>query len=1544
MSGAEAFAVIGVISSILQLVDFSTDVYERAKGFSHDARELPSVFQNIDSILPTVRSSLEQTQKRIEASEFDESQCRQLKEMIARCEATLTELNEIFVKILPPKGASKWTRGWKAILSVKQDKKVENLEKALMINVEALTHFHSSRGLSTAQFTQALSSLTVTAKAEEPIVKKPVTIVPYQKDDEFTFIGREDIMNSISERFGHNPRVAIAGIGGVGKSRIAIEYSYRYHEQHPGSSIFWVHGGSRTRVMADYSKIAERLEILGRDKPNVDILTLVSDWLNDEENGPWLMILDNADDTDVWVQPPDEPLIKCLPRGKHGSILITTRNAQLGKTISLQATKAPINVPLFGTDDSIALLRSRFPEEDAPIDQDSREITRILSHLPLAIIQAAAYLESVGTSVANYLELLKSSEADAVDMLVHESYDDSRDPEIQNAVFHTWKISFDQISRQHPRAASLLSTMALLDRHAIPVALLRDKEERAVDIGKALQTLKAFSLVTEESKDQTFSMHQIVQLSIQWYLKTQNALEKWQEKALDSLDSYLGILPEDQQVIEFLNPHIQLAISYSYNSEVSKLQYARLLFLAGNHEWWIAEYVEAIEQLSECFEIRKSLLGEEHEDTLEAMVDLADVLIVRGGPVNEERAEKLLHQALELTEKSFPKLHAETLRCKADLLYSQDKYQESEALYLQLLKKNNDKDTTQDIFIAEIFHKLTFLYEEVGRLDEAEELQRKAVKMAEERGSSNKKSLASAGYKVQLASILGSQNKHKEELELRREAFSLYNEILGPVHRETLRRMEALASCLAIMGNKEEAEALGREALRLAVDTYGSHSSFTLHSRDHLAEDLQEMDLLDESESLYKENLDLRIKHDRPDDLWTLMTRRKLGIVLTENGKYKEAEEVLRENLRIKRGVDDWLPEFNDHNYKSTINAMATLASELEDHDELQDAERLYREALALLTEDFGEGETDRLQTMSNLATLLVKVDRLDEAETLYTKLLVLGSKAVDIPNRHAVEALSHFAELLTRLDRADEAEALYRTLLKRVKKPQAEVGSSAENRYGGSRDVLRAISSFADFLRDQDRLDEAEDLYREAVNLGRHILNSPAEPNSEHPIDRFSLLRLDKIFAILNMQDLGGVMLDKGNYAEAEAVFREAITISSKALGAYHLCTLRTIRELAISLRKQLRSEEADCLLQDTMKLRSLAKIGGDKLDDDDDDDRACALDMLAQIGRDLKRYKEAEEIYLQSLSIRTRIHGPNHQETLENMLSIGEVHRDLKQYEEAEKALREVLAIRTRVLGPEHRDTVSVMQSIGVIYRDMKKFDSALNIFREILEIRKRTLGPTHEQTIENILGIADCLGEAGNFLEAEEMYKSAVRISSETFGAEHKRTLDAEFALGQLFTDQERHEDAEQIHRKVLKLSIDTVGIRHVDTISTMYRLGVDLRNLKRYQESEKMLRKALFLSSRYLGPSEELTIEIMHGLGKTMFYFKKVGKAKEILERTLELSIAIFGADDELSIQTQGLLEEARAKHQLGDLKQIQREGRRNKRGWRRPKRIYMKKRR
>lgn len=243
---------------------------------------------------------------------------------------------------------------------------------------------------------------------------------------------------------------------------------------------------------AAYKEIAASMRIPNIDQPNVDIFKLVSDWLS-EEKGSWLMVLDNADDAGIWTGGSSGsklvPLANFLPRGtSHGSILITTRNVKIGKALT---RKRPIEVPIFSSEDAIALLRSRIISDGEITDEDAKELTDSLDCLSLAVTQAASYLSENDMEVAEYLGLVKSSKSEISDLLTRDNYDDSRDPDIQNAVFHTWKISFDQIAQQVPRAIEVISLMSMLDREAVSADLLRYKDENELVFNEAIQTLKA---------------------------------------------------------------------------------------------------------------------------------------------------------------------------------------------------------------------------------------------------------------------------------------------------------------------------------------------------------------------------------------------------------------------------------------------------------------------------------------------------------------------------------------------------------------------------------------------------------------------------------------------------------------------------------------------------------------------------------------------------------------------------------------------------------------------------------------------------------------------------------------------------------------------------------------------------------------------------------------------------------------------------------------------------------------------------------------------
>lgn len=760
-----ALGVVGVIANIIALIDFSIETYERVQKFRDDVKLLPKAFQDVNGKLPLLKFALQKTEQR--ASKLGGKEKEALEQSLRDCHQNIKDLSEIFKRVLPTGGASRLTRGWKAVSSFGQDKNVEAINKAMTSYVGALTLYNTSDGASVTQIIEALRDLGVGAK-EPP--RKPLFMVCYQKEQEF--IGRTMIMDEIEKRFGAGvQRVAIAGIGGVGKSRIAIEYCYQFRRKQPDTDIFWVHGGNKVRLEAAYKEIATKIKMPGIDEPNANTLKLVSDWLSEEENGPWLMVLDNADDPEVWTGSalPRSPvsseqsvrLAGYVPRGgKHGSVLINTRNTQIAKALSSDRKK-PIEVSIFGTDDAVALLRSKISEDDEITEEHAIELAESLDFLSLAITQAAAYLDENDISVAHYLELVRSSKAETSELLSHENYDDNRDPDIQNSVFQTWKISFDQISRQFPRSANILSLMAMLDRQAISVDLLRLDDEKDLDFINAIQKLKAYPLIAEESKGKIYSMHRIVELSIRWYLETQKTTTIYQEKALSSVHK---CFPPDGDYaywssIEVLNPHVQIVLGYAFTEECCELQQARLMYVLGYYESERGLHSVAVQYLSDSVKLCEKNADSDKDVSIDARHFLAFSLGELG---RYEEAKIEICRAIEMQEKNRPeKPDPRLLGSSASILGHQGKFQESESLFQEALELSTVHNGPVHTQTLTIMNNLAVLYEDHDRFSEAEILSQEVLAMKiNSLGVGNPSTLVTMGN---LASVLGKQRKFEKQ-------------------------------------------------------------------------------------------------------------------------------------------------------------------------------------------------------------------------------------------------------------------------------------------------------------------------------------------------------------------------------------------------------------------------------------------------------------------------------------------------------------------------------------------------------------------------------------------------------------------------------------------------------------------------------------------------------------------------------------------------------------------------------------------------------------
>src|SRR6185312_13503241 len=138
--------------------------------------------------------------------------------------------------------------------------------------------------------------------------------VPFLRNAYFT--GRADLLNKLHELLSVVPTQirALAGLGGIGKTQLAIEYAYRYQEVY--SAVFWVRASSREMLVADFIALAHLLQLPGREaQDQMSIVGEVKSWLT--QHMGWLLILDNVDDLSL--------LTGFLPTNSEGHILMTTR-------------------------------------------------------------------------------------------------------------------------------------------------------------------------------------------------------------------------------------------------------------------------------------------------------------------------------------------------------------------------------------------------------------------------------------------------------------------------------------------------------------------------------------------------------------------------------------------------------------------------------------------------------------------------------------------------------------------------------------------------------------------------------------------------------------------------------------------------------------------------------------------------------------------------------------------------------------------------------------------------------------------------------------------------------------------------------------------------------------------------------------------------------------------------------------------------------------------------------------------------------------------
>jgi tetratricopeptide (TPR) repeat protein len=470
--------------------------------------------------------------------------------------------------------------------------------------------------------------------------------------------------------------------------------------------VFWVHASNTERFRQSFISIAQECCIPGYEDPKMDVLALVKRWLEKKGRGRWLMIIDNADNSQIFF-PPDESgsdssvnddhlLGQYLPDCSHGSILVTTRNKEAG--VMLTKGKPPVEVNAMKDGESEQLLRTNIANLDFTSGQLLALASR-LGHLPLALAQAAAYIEAKSITVDRYLQLFDKSEEDSLNLLGREFEAVGRDSKTPRAITKTWILSFKQIQAQNAFASELLAIMSFLDRQAIAIEFLnwyceqQDNEWYGeVQMEEALGLLKAFSFITQ-AKDQTLDVHRLVQLVTRKWLAREKKTNQFAGQALLAVSHAFPFGTYDNWVVcNAYLPHVYSVLKFegtgSRDEQVGK---AGLLHCVAGYFQYRGQWADSENLLLEAVKLRREILGSEDPSTLTSMGNLASTYRNQG---RWEEAEKLQAEELVICSRVMGADHPDTLTGMANLASTyrnQGRWEEAEKLFVQVMETRKTK-------------------------------------------------------------------------------------------------------------------------------------------------------------------------------------------------------------------------------------------------------------------------------------------------------------------------------------------------------------------------------------------------------------------------------------------------------------------------------------------------------------------------------------------------------------------------------------------------------------------------------------------------------------------------------------------------------------------------------------------------------------------------------------------------------------------------------------------------------------------------------------
>jgi tetratricopeptide (TPR) repeat protein len=779
------------------------------------------------------------------------------------------------------------------------------------------------------------------------------------------FTGREELLATLRAGIASQVTAVVPqpktlhGLGGVGKTQMAVEYIYRY--RHEYDVVWWIPSDQPLLVKTALAELAPHLglppaSVSGIDDAARDALDALR---RGEPYGKWLLVFDNAD------QPED--LLDFIPRDQ-GHVLITSRNHRWGSLVDA------IPVDVFHREESVEFLSKRV--RNAISETDAARLAEELGDLPLALEQAGALLFERGMSASEYLEQLRERTSQLLSQ--------GRPAEYPLPMTAAWSVSVANLSETLPEAVELLRICAFFGSEPIP----REAISRApgglrpelgglindtIRLGRAVGELGRYALARLDIPRRTIQVHRLVQKLVQDELSIE-VQERYRREVHLLLAAYDAGDPDDEtswpKYSSLLGHLAPAKIADSDVPEVRAFAIRMLRSLLSSADYQSARFV------AEDFIKRWSVAsGAEHPDVVRVKLEHTNVLRELG---EYDQATELNREILAIAEKVLGPDDEDTLRAlrgsAADLRALGD-FKGALERDQQALGRYEERYGRDQIGTLRAAHNLALDHGLMSDYRQARKLHDRAFSGWQQQGPGlDKSSMVSA--LTGLARAVRLSGEYSEACDLGEDAYAIAMEALGAEHNWTLRTGTDLAVALRRLGEYERAEELAVQVHERCVRLYGLKSPDTLAAATCLSNIWRTRNNLEEATTLVVDSVGRYTDVYPADHPYSFACLTNLAVLRRVQGDAPAARKL---NERALTGLETRLNR--DHHFALTV--ALNLASDHAACGDLPAAVDLGERARRRLSDLFGDHHPLTLSAAANLSADLMSIGQTDRAKEL---------------------------------------------------------------------------------------------------------------------------------------------------------------------------------------------------------------------------------------------------------------------------------------------------------------------------------------------------------------------------------------------------------------------------------------------------------------------------------------------------------------------------------------------------------------------------------